>query len=125
MGGVLESGSIVAEFDLNGYDIQAGDVLTVTAQGVSKILTISSMQVNDVNLQNDTASGTAAPGTEIDVCVDTPNPCIHRFVQADSSGNWVAEFGVAGTPPDDPDTVDIQPGSLSRRQCTMTTEIGL
>ena len=55
--GVLDPDVIVAEFDLNGYDIQAGDILTVSAQGISKILTISSMQVNDINLQNDTASG--------------------------------------------------------------------
>jgi hypothetical protein len=103
---------IVAEFDLNGYDIQAGDLLTVTAQGISKVLTISSVQVNDINLQSDTASGTAAPGTAIDVCAHASSPDIHRFVQADSLGNWVAEFGVEGIPPDDPATFDIRPGSV-------------
>ena len=69
---VVDPDEIVADFDLQGYDIQLGDVVTVTAEGVSKTLTISLLHMTGVDPQNDFVSGTAAPGTEIEVCAQYP-----------------------------------------------------
>ena len=39
---------MVGYFDLQGYDVQPGDMMTATAGGISKTLIVSGLQVNKV-----------------------------------------------------------------------------
>ncbi|WP_345308541.1 LamG-like jellyroll fold domain-containing protein [Candidatus Villigracilis saccharophilus] len=48
---------IVADFDLQGYDIQAGDVITASGNGMTKTLTVSQLAITDFDLNADTLSG--------------------------------------------------------------------
>ncbi len=83
---------IVAPFDLQGYDIQAGDQLTVTVDTQSKSLTVSPLEITAFDLENDTVSGKATPNVEIQVCANVSEGCISRTVTADGAGNWTVDY---------------------------------
>jgi hypothetical protein len=85
--------------------------VTVTGNEISKNLIVSPLQVEAIDAQADTISGMASLGANIEVCVNIPNNCIRRYVTADSSGNWHANYHDPGTQPDEQETVDIQPGT--------------
>lgn len=102
---------IVADFDLQGYDIQAGDVITASGNGMTKTLTVSQLAITDFDLNADTLSGVATPEVQIQVCANVPDRCITRWITADDSGNWLANYQVPGMGNDDPATFDIQPDS--------------
>lgn len=102
---------IVADFDLRGYDVKAGDVITATGNGTSKTLTVSQLEVTDFDLENDLVSGKGTSGAQVQVCANVPDRCITRWVTPDGDGNWTANFHEPGTGNDDPDTFDVQAGS--------------
>jgi ABC-type branched-subunit amino acid transport system substrate-binding protein len=102
---------IVADFDLHGYDIQPGDIITATGDGTSKTLIVSQLEVTGFDLQAETLSGVGTSGVQIQVCANLPNGCISRWVTPGYSGLWTANYGIAGVPPDDLDAFDIKPGS--------------
>ena len=102
---------IRADFDLQGYDIKAGDVITATGNSTSKTLTVSQLEVTDFDLENDLVSGKGASGTQIQVCANTPDKCITRWVTPDTSGDWTANYHDPGTGNEDPDTFDLKNGS--------------
>ena len=102
---------IVADFDLQGYDVQAGDVITASANGITKTLTVSQLAVTNFDIEADTLSGVGTSGVQIQVCANVPNRCITRWVTPNSSGSWTANYHDPGTGNDDPDTFDVQPGS--------------
>ena len=60
---------------------------------------------------NDTITGTTEPDAWVHVCANIPNNCINRWVQASSTGEWTANFHIAGEQDDDKATVDLLPGS--------------
>ena len=102
---------IVADFNLNGYDVKAGDIVTASGNARSKTLTVSNLAVTGFDLQADTVSGNGTAGVQIQVCANVPNRCITRYITPDGSGNWTANYAVAGIPPDDTDTFDLNPWS--------------
>ena len=102
---------IVADFDLQGYDIQSGDVITASADGITKVLTLSQLSVTEFNIAADTITGIATPGVQLQVCANIENRCITRWVTADPYGFWTANYHDPGTGNDDPDTFDVQAGS--------------
>jgi len=102
---------IVADFDLQGFVVQAGHVITMTDGATNKTLIASSLAVTATDTDADTVSGTATPSAQVQVCASVSNRCITRWVTADGSGNWTANYAIAGVGQDDPDTFDLVPGS--------------
>jgi hypothetical protein len=103
----------VAEFnDLQGFNVQPGDIITVSGSGLSKTLTVSQLAVTGFDLQADTISGTGTAGVQIEVCANVlPDRCINRYVTPDDSGNWTTNYHEPGTGNDDPHTFDLQADS--------------
>jgi PKD repeat protein len=68
--------------------------------------------VTSADIQADTISGIAVPDAKVQVWCAFPDMCrlISRYVSADGSGNWTANYHIPGTQPDEQQTVDIQGG---------------
>ena len=77
----------------------------------SKDLTISVLQVTNVDLANDLISGIATPGAVVEVGVNMPDSKPIRRVTANGAGNWAANFAVEGPQGDEKQLVDLQPGA--------------
>ncbi len=94
-------------FDVQ-HEIKAGDVVSVTDGTTTKSHIVIDLRVTSVDVAADRVSGT----------VPTPDSAVHLFfdvidgaernITADASGQWMADFSVAGGP-DEP-SVDIVPG---------------
>jgi len=97
-------------FPLTGvFDVQAGDVVSVSDGVTTTTHTVTALAVTAVDPDADTVSGTAAPGSNVDVGLHLSNAVRHEV--ADGSGNWTADFSTAGGPaPEEQDVYDIQPG---------------
>ncbi len=80
---------IVADFDLGGFDLQSGQLVKITDGTTERAYTIPSIVVTAFDLDADTISGTATPNAQVEVCAGS---CTWRFVTADGSGNWTANF---------------------------------
>jgi protocatechuate 3,4-dioxygenase beta subunit len=102
---------LVAEFNLQGYAVKAGDVITASGGDTIKTLVVSQLDVTGFDLEQDLVSGKAASGTRIQVCANQPNGCVTRWANADGAGNWTVDYQAPGTGQDDPQTFDIQQNS--------------
>jgi hypothetical protein len=118
VGGQVITGTVsdpsYIEFNLSGiYDIQAGDVISLTNGTITKTTTVTELAITRVDVDEDTVSGIAAPGSNVDmwVCYTTDWINTYRHVTADGNGNWVADFSVFGDDPDEQNTFDILPGT--------------
>lgn len=92
------------------YDIQPGLLVTVDDGATSIQHTVKFLAVSEVDVENDTVSGTAEPGSWVQVvAVDMGTyQNMIRNVQVDGSGNWIAGFSFSvGENPEDA-TYDIQ-----------------
>ena len=94
--------------DTVAYNVQAGDLVTVTDGVVTKTHVVTALTVTDVDVEADTVSGTAEPGSSVWVDVDGGSSA--RQVVADEFGNWTVDFSVAG-PEDWQQPFDIGPGT--------------
>jgi hypothetical protein len=88
---------IVADFDLSGFTLEAGDVITVSGEidGVTKtkVLTASDLQITTFDVDADTVSGMATAGQDVEVCVNIPNNCISHWVTTDGGdGTWTVDY---------------------------------
>ena len=101
---------IVANFDLKGYEVKVGDVITATGNNTTKVLTVSQLEITDYDLDADTISGVGTAGARIQVCANVQDHCITRWVTADGDGNWMVDYKTWAEG-DDPETFDVQPGS--------------
>lgn len=94
---------IVGEFDLAGYDIQVGDVITVDGSGITKTLTVSAIHITDVDPVSDTVSGKANAGAEVYVRASPDGDWVERWITAsDPSGTWSVTYTI---------DYDLVPGS--------------
>lgn len=99
-------------FDFNGqYDLKPGDVVSVTDGTSYKYHTISGLQIASIDHTTDSIAGTAAPDSYVDVQVCGSGGCASRTELADSSGNWITNFGLAGDQPWEQTTLDLLPGA--------------
>jgi hypothetical protein len=93
-----------ANFNLNGFDIQAGQVLTVTDNGdpiMERTYTVTNLAITEVNEDLNTISGIGTPGIEVQVCVAIPDACITRYATpAPDTGLWTVNYsGLANLVP--------------------------
>ena len=101
----------LADFDLDDFDLQAGQVISMSGGGVSKTYTIQSLQVTGYDLDADTISGTGNSGHPLHVCINMPGYCVGRYVTVGGDGDWVADYHNPGARSDEQETVNLQDGS--------------
>ncbi|MGD1994927.1 MAG: hypothetical protein PVI59_17165, partial [Anaerolineae bacterium] len=101
-------------FDLQGvFDIQVGQTVTMGDGTITKTVTVTSLQVTEVDAVADTVSGTADAGTDVQVDIHDEGGG-SRTVTADGSGDWVADFSIPGDEPHEQGVYDLGPGSHGR-----------
>jgi hypothetical protein len=96
-GVVVHSESQTADEDGNfnfnlwdgNFDLQRGQVVTVSDGTTTKTHTVMPFYVDGVNVNNETIFGRADAGTDVDVWVHGDGNLI---VTSDLSGNWTADF---------------------------------
>lgn len=77
-------------FDLwDVFDIQRGQVVTVSDGTTTKTHTVANLYVDSVNVEDDDVFGRADAGTDVDIYANDSD--LLTFT-ADGSGNWVADF---------------------------------
>jgi hypothetical protein len=101
------------EYDFAGeFDIQTGDLITVTSGTVTRAITVTNLAFTNIDLDTDIVTGIASAGARVEIWVCKNSDCNwSRHVTAnDTSGAWTVDFGNVGTEPDEQTTVDISPG---------------
>jgi hypothetical protein len=99
--------------DFNGqYNLKPGDVVTVTDGTTTKVHTVTSLQITEVNPLTDVISGTTAPNSYVDLQTCGVGGCTYRTELADSNGDWAANFGVVGDQPWEQTIFDILPDTI-------------
>lgn len=74
-----------------GFDIQPGMVMTATDGVFTRVLSIASVAVTDIDIDNDVVSGVAEPNSQVMVSLWDDRGS-HRNVTASSGGTWSADF---------------------------------
>ena len=83
-------------WDLDGYDIMSGEVVTATDGMTTKTHVVTELLVLGVDPVADTVYGTAEQGSQVSVMPDDEG-APSRVVTADSAtGAWLADFSVPG-----------------------------
>jgi hypothetical protein len=78
------------QFNLwNVFDLQRGQVVTVSDGTTTKTHTVADLYVDGVNIAMDTVYGRADPGTDVEIWVHGDG---NEYVATDGSGNWTADF---------------------------------
>jgi hypothetical protein len=92
-------------------NIEPGDIVTVTQGAVSKSHVVTELAITEIDPDADTVSGTAEPGSEVDVWVNNIGHNVWRRETAAGDGTWTADFGSPGDEPGEEGTTDLIPGS--------------
>ncbi len=78
-----------AGFDIRSYGLKAGDTISMTGGGITRSMTVTALQINSIDANTSTVSGTADADKQVYVWVNgaggmwlTPNP----------DGTWTADF---------------------------------
>lgn len=88
-----------------GYDVAAGDTVTVetgnvpTLGVISKAMTVGALAVTAKSPDADLIAGTAEPGSTVYVQPTLSDEPVGCYVVADASGTWTAEFADGGNCP--------------------------
>jgi hypothetical protein len=102
------------EYDFRGqYDIQVGDVVSVTDGVILKSTIVTSLAFSAVNLASDTVAGAASPGVNVNIWACEPNegPCHNRHLVANpTTGVWLADFAHVGVGSDEQTLADLVRG---------------
>ncbi len=93
------------------YDIKPGDVVTASDGNITKVHTVTSLTMDDADVDTDIVSGSAEPGSRVDIWICDDQGCTNRHVYADGGGQWTADFANPGIEDDEQDTRDIVPGT--------------
>jgi hypothetical protein len=81
---------------LNGaFDAEVGDIVTLSDGITTRELLLSNLTVTSINTNTDSVSGTATPFSRVEV--DFFPEGYHPTVDADVSGNWLADFSTRVT----------------------------
>ena len=90
----------------------------------SRSFTIPNLTIVPLDHRINQVLGTADPGLQVTVDVSSIYQDLgygQRHVFSDASGNWVADFNVAGPGPYEGDVVDFLPGQAATAYIQMTT----
>ena len=82
-----------------GFDLVPGMYISVFDGGATKELTLVTLTIDNIDLDNDTVSGTAPPNTTFNVDFDTVGDgsgWVGQDVTSDGTGAWTADFGALG-----------------------------
>lgn len=100
------------QIQTGGYELKAGEIVTITDGNYSKELAISGHHITNVDLDTDKVYGQTDPGQTVNIwtCWQN-NPCINREETAGPDGTWVTDFAVSGNLDWEQATTDLRPGS--------------
>lgn len=99
-------------FYLNGiFDIQPGYLITVSDGQTTKKSVVTELSFDVMNTVEDTVSGFAAAGSNVDVWACDNVACYTRHVTADANGNWTADWSTWGGQEDEHNTIDLVLGT--------------
>jgi ABC-type branched-subunit amino acid transport system substrate-binding protein len=111
----IEDKDTVVAFRLTGlFDIHPGHIITLSGGATSKSVTVTGIHVTSVNPNTETISGTAAPGSDLNLNVCGPlgiAGCISRHEVANGTGQWSEDVSMPGDEDFEQDTLHLQPGS--------------
>ncbi|MBN1944217.1 MAG: carboxypeptidase regulatory-like domain-containing protein [Bradymonadales bacterium] len=97
---------------LRGYQVQAGDLVTMSDGTTTKTHVVSRLAVASIDVDADMISGVATPDAMVQIEVQVEEePIPVRWIQADGDGNWAADFSEAVGPGDEDQPFDIVLGS--------------
>lgn len=83
--------------DFNGqFDLKPGYVVRVTDGLFDKTHTVTTYRITSINIDADVVSGTATPGSIVDLWICDGGPCANRTETTNPSGIWSANFSVPG-----------------------------
>jgi hypothetical protein len=91
----------------NVYNIQPGDVVSLSNGSFTKTTTVTNLAFTDIDVDHDVVTGIAAPNSHVDIWACENASCINRHVDADGGGVWIADFGNAGAQGDEQNTFNI------------------
>lgn len=77
----------------------------------TKALLVSSLHINNVDVETEIVTGIATPDRRIQAEVCVQDGCIDRWETVDGAGNWSADFSVPGDEPGEERTFDFGPGT--------------
>ncbi len=97
------------DFWLGDFDIQPGHFVTATDGITRKELVVTSLAIDEIDMDADTISGTTEPGAQIRADGGTPQDPTSRNTTADVNGYWIVDFSVPQV--GNPTTWDLVPGS--------------
>jgi len=101
------------QFTLGGFTLQPGQFITMDNGKITRTLTVTDLEVTDVNPDLDTVSGTSSSDLPIEVGqLCDPGGCtVRRTTQ--SGGSWSVDFSVPGAEGDEQYLYDIKFGDES------------
>ena len=101
-------------FNLEGnFALQRGQVVTMSDSDVTKTVRISTLEVLTMDVDQDTISGLADPGSTISVDIHSTPEQIGRRVVVDANGEWIADFSTLENQ-NGQGIYDLIPGSYGR-----------
>ncbi len=104
-------GEISARFDMMGFDVNAGQMLSASNPEVTSEYTVTNFAITTLDVVSDTVAGISTPGVVLQVCANTPDGCAMRLPIADDAGSWLADFSKPGPRPEEWEVVDIKAAS--------------
>ncbi len=103
------------------WTLASGQSIVLTDGSITKTHTVTELIVTGTDPEADTVSGTAAPGSQVDIghlSCDEFGCYGYRRETADVNGDWLADFSVVGEDDDEQDIIDLYPGMRNEaRQC--------
>ena len=100
-------------FNLNGiYDIKPGYLVTISDSTIIKQHIVKPLAFDVMDVNADTVSGFAEPGSNVDVWACDNSNCYNRHVTAsDPGGIWIADWHIPGQQDDENNTLDLVLGT--------------
>lgn len=100
------------DFAKLGFDLQPGQVLTASVEGITFSYLIQDLVVTKFDVIADTVKGIGTPKTQVVVtAISVTGQRFTRRVTADEAGNWMVNFASTANPSDTPVSFDLQPSS--------------
>ena len=110
------SNETLVKFTLDGFELQPGQIITmrglVEGELLTKVHSVSSLAVAEINLTTDTITGTVESGGRVELDANCGNKGCAAFRRETATGvNWSANFAIQGDDNDEKNITDLVPGS--------------